>query len=202
MILKFAKYFVIILLLASCGNHKKELKEYGFKPKNTDNLNVSIRISDFDNYGKFLERLKNITCNDSISQIVLETENIVRNIYPIEYCEIPMFHPRFRNTFFIHRNSIFKNDLNVQFSELSNLMKQNFENLGKKADFADSPEKVLFIFELDENKGMNGIEKHLEVITKSYDSLETKNKLKITFWPKTDVIPVFENGELRFEIVE
>lgn len=196
--LNFAKYFVITMLLASCGNQKKEIKEYGFKQKDTDSLNVSVRISKFDNYENFLDRLKEIVCYDSIPKIVLETENNIRNIYPIEYCEIPMFHPRFRNTFFIQRDSIIKNERKVEFSELSALMKQNYENMEKKADFADSPEEVLFIFEYYENNGVDGIEKYLEAITESYGYIQAKEELKIAFWPKIDVIPEFENGELRY----
>jgi hypothetical protein len=202
MTLNFAKYLIIILLLASCGNQKKELKEYGFKQENADSLNVSVRISDFDNYENLIDRLKQIICYDSIPKIVLETNNKIRNIYPIEYCEIPMFHPRFRNTFFIQKDSIIKNERKVEFSELRKLMKQNFENMGENADFAESPEKVLFIFEFYENKGVEGIEKYLEIITKSYDSLETKYELKIIFWPKIDVIAEFENGELQYKRTE
>jgi len=202
MTLNFAKYLIILLLLASCGNQKKELKEYGFKQNNADSLNVSVRISEFDNYENLLNRLKAIVCYDSIPKIVLETENKIRNIYPIEYCEIPMFHPRFRNTFFIQKDSIIKNERKVEFSELSKLMKQNFENNGEKSDFADSPEKILFIFEFYENKGVDGIEKYLETITEAYDSLEITNELKIAFWPKIDVIPEFENGELQYKRIE
>ncbi len=200
--LNFAKFLIIILLLASCGNQKKEIIAYGFKQKSADSLTVSVRISDFDNYENFIDRLKQITCYDSIPKIVLETENKILNIYPIEYCEIPMFHPKFRNTFFIQKDSIIKNERKVEFSELSKLMKQNFDNMGEKADFADSPEKVLFIFEFYENKGVDGIEKYLETITESYDLLESKNELKIVFWPKIDVIVEFDNGELRYKNVE
>ncbi len=200
--LNFAKYLIIMLILASCGNQKKEVKEYGFKQNEKDSLEVSVRISEFKNYEKFLDRLKEIVCYDSIPKIVLETENKIRNIYPIEYCEIPMFHPRFRNTFFIQKDSIIKNERKVEFSELSVLMKQNFENMGEKADFADSPEKVLFIFEYYENKGVDGIEKYLEAITESYDFIDSKTELKIAFWPKIDVIPEFENGELKYKRTE
>lgn len=200
--LNFAKYLIIILLLASCGNQKKEIIEYGIKQKNADSLSVSVRISDFDNYENFIDRLKQITCYDSIPRIVLETENKILNIYPIEYCEIPMFHPKFRNTFFIQKDSIIKNERKVEFAELSKLMKQNFGNMGEKADFAESPEKVLFIFEFYENKGVDGIEKYLETITESYDLLQSKTELKIVFWPKIDVIVEYDNGELRYKNVE
>ncbi len=202
MTLNVAKYLIIILFLASCGNQKKELKEYGFKQKHAESVNVSVRISDFDNYENLIARFKQIICNDSIPKIVLETENKIRNIYPIEFCEIPIFHPRFRNTFFIQRDSIIKNERKVELSELSKLMKQNFENMGEKADFADSPEKVLFIFEFYENLGVDGIEKYLEIITESYDSLETNNELRIIFWPKIDVISEFKGGELQYKRTE
>jgi hypothetical protein len=200
--LNFPIYLIVILLLASCGNQKKEIKEYGFKQIETDSLGVSVRISEFDNYENFLDRLKEIVCYDSIPKIVLETENKIRNIYPIEYCETPMFHPRFRNTFFIQMDSIIKNERKVELSELSTLMKENFENMGVKAGFADSPEKVLFIFEYYEDKGVDGIEKYLKAITESYDYIQSENELKIAFWPKIDVMPEFENGELKYKTTE
>ena len=187
------------MILASCGNQKKEIKEYGFKLKDSDSLNVSIRISEFDNYENFLDQLKEIVCYDSIPNIVIETENQVRKVYPIEYCEIPMFHPRFRNTFFIGMDSIVKNERKVKISELSALMKQNYENMGVKEDFAENPEKVLFIFEYYEHKGMDGIEKYLKAITNSYDQIQSENELKIAFWPKIDVIYELENGELEYK---
>jgi len=179
--------------LASCGNQKKEIKEYGFKLKDSDSLNVSIRISEFDNYENFLDRLKEIVCYDSIPNIVIESENQVRNIYPIEYCEIPMFHPRFRNTFFIRMDSIVKNERKVEISELSALMKQNYENMGVKEDFADSPEKVLFIFEYYENKGVDGIEKYFIFFFCILIGNSTQNlkSLFITFnFLKDSVLPI------------
>ena len=74
--------------------------------------------------------------------------------------------------------------------------------MGEKADFAESPEKVLFIFEFYRNTGVDGIERYLEIITKSYDSLNTKEDLKITFWPKIDVIIELEDGELKYDKIE
>ncbi|WP_127137091.1 hypothetical protein [Flagellimonas oceanensis] len=200
--LNFAKYLIIAFLLASCRNQEKEVLEYGLNSKAANDLRVAVHISDFDNYKTFLDRLKEIVCSDSIPKIVLETENKIRNIYPIANCEIPMFHPRFKNTFFIQKDSIVKNERKVKFSELSMRMKQNFENMGEKPDFAESPEKVLFIFEFYRNKGVDGIERYLEIITKSYDSLKTKEDLKITFWPKIDVIIELDNEKLNYDKIE
>lgn len=146
-----------------------------------------MKIPEFDNYGILLDRLNEIICNDSIAKIIIETDNTKRNIYPIEYCEIPMFHPRNRNTFFVYRDSICKNERKVSHSYLSKLMAENFENMDKNSDFADSPEKVLFIFEFYAKKSTNGIEEQLEIITKSFDQLKTSNELKIAFWSKTDL---------------
>ncbi|MDF0708481.1 hypothetical protein [Flagellimonas okinawensis] len=200
--LNFAKYLIITFLLASCRNQEKATQEYGLKIKGANDLNVAVHMSDFDNYKIFLDRLNEIVCSDSIPKIVLETENKIRNIYPIVYCETPLVHPIFKNTFFIRRDSIVKNERKVKFSELSILMKENFENMGEKADFAESPEKVLFIFEFYRNTGVDGIERYLEIITKSYDSLNTKEDLKITFWPKIDVIIELEDGELKYDKIE
>ena len=60
-------------------------------------------------------------------------------------------------------------------------------------------EKVLFIFEYHENKGVDGIEKYLKEITDSYDDIQVESELKIAFWPKIDVVPEFDNGELRYK---
>ncbi|PQB05788.1 hypothetical protein [Aureitalea marina] len=168
---------------------KKEVKEYGFIMQNSDSSSVSVHISDFNSYGDFLQRLQDITCDDSIPRVVLESDKKTKHIYPLEYCDnAPFFHPRFRNTFFVQKDRIVKNECLVEYHDLKYSLNANFENFGKDPDLAESPDKVLFIFEIYENQGIEGIENHLEIITESYDSLRTKNGLKILFWPKIDVI--------------
>ena len=200
--LKLAKYVIIILVLMSCQNENKHLTEYGRFDKSKDSLNISIRIADFETYGEFLNRLTEIVCNDSIPKIVIETENNKRNIYPIVFCHPPSANPRPRNTFYIDEDSIYKNYRQVKPEELYQLMSRNFNNTEQDIELAEKPEKILFIFDYYENKKPNGVEKNLELITNAFDLLETKNELKIIFGPRIDLIPVFENGETRYEQVK
>ena len=67
--LKFAKYLIIILLLASCGNQENEIKNYGFPNKGNESSNVSLELLEFKNYGKLIDRIHGIVCNDSVPKI-------------------------------------------------------------------------------------------------------------------------------------
>ena len=200
--LNLAKYVVILFFLASCGMENKQLIEYGYITKSNDSLSVSIRVSEFKTYGEFLNRLNKIVCNDSIPKVVIENDKNIRNIYPLEFCNPPLANPRPRNTFYINKDSIYKNYRKIAPKELSSIMKSNFENLEQDIELAEKPEKILFIFEFYVKEKSIGVENYLELITKSYDLLNTKNELKIIFGPRIDIIPIFENGQLRYEQVE
>ena len=73
--LNFAKYLIIILLLTSCKNQETEIKNYGYPNNENGNLNVSLELSEFKNYGKLIDKLREISCNDSVPKIVI-TEQI------------------------------------------------------------------------------------------------------------------------------
>ncbi len=197
-----AKYLTVLLLLTSCGNPKTEFKEYGQKLHSTDSLNVAVRITDFNKYGNFLDEIERIACSDSLTQILIDDDETELRIYPIVNCEPPMFNPRNRNTFYIYKDSIFKNYKRIQPTDLSLIMDLNYNNQNNKINFADDPNRILFIFKYYEKGKMENIEKHLRTIAKAYDKVETQDPLKIIFWPKIDLKPVFENDTLRYETVE
>ena len=91
--LNIVKFLILILLISSCTNQKRELKEYGYAKKESDSSKVSLRLGDFITYGDFVDRIHEVTCNDSIPRIVIETKKNVRHIYPTEYCEPFIFDP-------------------------------------------------------------------------------------------------------------
>ena len=76
--LKFAKYLIITLLLASCGKQETEIKNYGFPKNERGSLNLSLELSEFKNYGKLIDRIREITCNDSIPKLVIKEKKIIK----------------------------------------------------------------------------------------------------------------------------
>lgn len=92
--LNFIKYLILFLVFASCEKQIKKIKNYGIEKRQNDNLSVSLKISEFNNYGTLINRVHKIKCNDSLPKIIIEHSNLTRNIYPIEHCEPIMFHPK------------------------------------------------------------------------------------------------------------
>jgi len=184
--LKFAKYLIIILLLAGCGNQETEIKSYGFPKNGNGNLNVSLELSEFNNYGKLIDRIRKTTCNDSIPKIVIKEKNLTRNIYPIEHCEPMIFDPNGKHYV------TFRKGKPYEWQSITEIL-PNSINKKLTEDFAyyrnsEKLESYLIIIESERNEKVDGIEKFIKSITQEYDELETDLKLNFAFW---EVVPHF-----------
>ena len=192
--LKFAKYLIITLLLASCGKQETEIRNYGFPKNDNGSLNLSLELSEFKNYGKLIDRIREITCNDSIPKIVVKEKNLIRNIYPTELCEPIIFDPDGKHYVTFRKGKAF------EWQTITEILT---DSLGNKltGDFtyyrnSDKPESYLIIIESERDEKVNGIEKFITSITKEYDKLGTDLELNFAFWevvPHLPPPPVNEN---------
>ncbi len=182
--LKFAKYLIIILLLASCGKQEIEIKNYGFPKDKKGSLNISLEFSEFKNYGNLIDKIREIKCNDSIPKIVIKEKNLIRNIYPTEHCEPMIFDPDGKHYVTFRKGKPF------EWQTITEILPGSFsKKLTEDFSYYRNSEKLenyLIIIESERNEKINGIEKFIIDITQEYDKLETDLKLNFVFW---EVVP-------------
>ncbi len=182
--LKFAKYLIIILFLASCVTQETEIKNYGFPKNGNESLNKPLELSEFKNYGKLIDRINGIVCNDSVPKIVIKGKNLIRNIYPIEHCEPMIFDPDGKHYVTFRKGKPF------EWQTITEILTDSLSSKLNK-DFAyyrnsEKPESYLIIIESERDEKVNGIEKFITNITKEYDKLGTDLELNFAFW---EVVP-------------
>ncbi|GAK97466.1 hypothetical protein JCM19294_2 [Nonlabens tegetincola] len=192
---KFVKYLIIILLLANCGKQETEIKNYGFPKNESGSLNVSLELSEFKNYGNLIDRIREITCNDSIPRIVIKEENIVRNIYPIEHCEPMIFDPKGKHYVSLAKGKFYKDHFSkeIKMDSLAWTLKNDFAYF-KVEDKTDVIKSYLMIFESNRNEKVDGIENFLTDLIQEYDKLKTELELNISFW---EVVPYLPPPEMK-----
>ena len=154
------------------------------KKKDSRNLNLSLELSEFKNYGKLIDRIREITCNDSIPKIVVKEKNLIRNIYPTELCEPIIFDPDGKHYV------TFRKGKPYEWQSITEIL-PNSINKKLTEDFAyyrnsEKLESYLVIIESERNEKINGIESFIKSITQEYDKLETDLELNFAFW---EVVP-------------
>ena len=181
--LNIAKLLILILLMSGCFGPGKKLKEYGYGKKGNDSLKVSLQLRKFKTYGEFLDRILEVTCNDSIPRIVIETKNIVRNIYPTIYCESSIFDPAGKHYITFDRGKIYQDHSlpEINLDSLSEMLLTDFAYY-YSSNLTDEPDNFFVIIESMRDEEAVGIENFLNTLAIKYDSLKTDVVLNITFW--------------------
>ncbi|SDF28056.1 hypothetical protein SAMN05421636_1491 [Pricia antarctica] len=192
--LNFAKYLIIVLLLASCGKQETEIKNYGFLKSENTSLNVPLELSQFKNYGILLDRIREITCNDSIANIVVKQKNLIRNLYPIEHCEPIKFDPKGKHYVSFEKGKAFQDHFSkeIKADDLSRILTTDFAY--PTSNESRIPESYLVIIESNRNEKVNGIEDFLTDLTHNFDKLNTKLELNVSFW---EVVPYMPPTEME-----
>lgn len=182
--LKFAQYLIILLFLSSCENQETQIKSYGF-PK-SGNLNVPLTLSEFNSYGKLIDRIREITCNDSIPKIVIKEKKMTRYIYLIEHCEPKIFDPNGKHYVTFRKGNPYEwqSIIEILPSSINKKLTEDFSYYRN----SEKPASYLVIIESERNEKVDGIEKFIKSITQEYDELETDLKLNFAFW---EVAPNF-----------
>jgi len=191
----FTKYLIFLMLLVSCGKHEREVKEYGMPKAKNDLLNVSLKFSEFKDYGMLIDRIKEITCNDSIPKIVVENKYLTRNIFPIEYCEPMIFDPKGKHYVSFEKGKAYKDGFSeeIQTNSLSRILENDFTHY-LTSNESEKPEYYMVIIESIRNEKLIGIEKFLSALTLEFDKLETTLELNIGFW---EVVPYISPPALK-----
>ncbi len=183
--------------MASCENQKSEIKNYGFPKSENDSLSTSLKLSEFKNYGMLINRIKEITCNDSIPKIVFKQKNLTRNIYPIEHCEPMIFDPDGKHYVSYSKGKFYKDHFSkeIKSDSLAWTLKNDFAYF-KVEDETDVIESYFVIIESNRNEKIDGIESFLMDLTKEYDKLKTELELNVSFW---EVVPYSSPPEIKKE---
>ena len=178
--LNFAKYVIIILLLVSCRNQETEVKNYGFPKNESGALDVSLKLSEFKNYGILIDRIREITCNDSIPKITIKQKSLILNVFPTEHCEPMIFDPASKHYVTFRKGKPY---------EWQTIIEILPDSLNKKLidDFSyyrnsKKLENYLIIIKSNRKEKINGIEKFIKDLTQEYDKLSTELELNFAFW--------------------
>ncbi|WP_194768699.1 hypothetical protein [Tamlana sp. I1] len=198
--LYFIKYLIFFLVFASCEKQVKGIKNYGIEKRLNDNLSVSLKISEFNDYGTLIDRIHEIKCNDSLPKIIIDSKNLIRNIYPIEHCEPILFSPKSKHYVTFVNGKLYHDSNNnyreIGMDSLTWILANDFTYY-RSNNASNKPESYLVIVESSRNENLKLIEKFLTNLTQEFDKLNSKLELNILFWedlPYLPPPPVTENG--------
>ncbi len=185
--MNFPKYLIVLLLLTGCVNQETKIKNYGFSKNKNVNLNVSLKLSEFKDYGILIDRINEITCNDSVPKIVIKQKNIIRNIFPTEHCEPMIFDPEGKHYVTFRKGKPFEWQTIIEIlpNSLSKKLTDDFTYYRN----SEKPENFLVIIESERKGKLNGIEKFIKDLTQEYDKLGTQLELNFAFWETIRYLP-------------
>ncbi|MDN3724202.1 CatA-like O-acetyltransferase [Aequorivita sp. SDUM287046] len=143
----FAKYLIILVLLTNCGKQETVIKNYGFPKSKNRSLNVPLELSQYKTYGILLDRIREVTCNDSIAKIVVKQKNLIRNLYPIEHCEPIKFDPKGKHYVTFNKGKAFLDHFSkeIKTDDLRRILTTDF--VYSTSNKSDIPESYLIIIE-------------------------------------------------------
>lgn len=195
MYLKFANYLIIILLSTGCGKQETEIKNYGYPKNESGSFNVCLELSKFMNYGQLIDRIREISCNDSIPKIVIKEKNLVRNIYPIEYCEPMVFDPDGKYFVSFAKGKFYKDHISkeIMADSLDWLLRNDFA-YSKIKNETVVIKSYFIIIESNRNERIDGIENFLNKVCQEFDKQKTELELNISFW---EVVPCLPPPEIE-----
>lgn len=170
-------YILLLSILISCSGTDKELKAYGYVRHDFEKYNgftgVSLNIDSFENYGALVEDIYARSCDNLSPYIEIENDSYMGGVFPLLMCDPPPWRSLERNTFYISKLGIYKNNVLIEPDDLEALVIKNYLNNGESPNFAENASKVMFIFEFPKETELNVIVDKLIQITNIYD--KTKN---------------------------
>ena len=162
---------------------------------------MSLRIHEFKDYEQFVDRIREISCNDSIPKIIIEKKGEIRNIYPLEHCEPIIFDPKEKHYVTFRGGKAYRAStiIEIDSDSLGSKLTEDFAYY-RNSNESEKPESYLVIVESMPSDKMDGIENFLVDLTCEFDNLNTKLNLNISFWevvPYTPPPPAIEDDEIK-----
>ena len=193
-VLKIIFLLILFLTINNCIDYnpkKKQIvyKDYGRLIQGNDSLNVELHLDDFGVFQELIDRSEEIICNDSLPVLIIENDSLVKTIYFNNQC--PTGAPilvRYKNVIEIHNDSVVKNNKFYSKDSLGIILRGDIENLGKKPELSDSPDKLLIYISYSVN-GIKKIEKTLDILTNEYESMTGRTDIKITLQQRVYIPP-------------
>ena len=185
--MKYIQIFIILLTLSACGQnseHKTVGKteiNFGLLENENDSIAVELKINNFNDWKKLIERTEQIVCNDSLPKITLENDSLIKRIYLRNFCweGVSCILIKQRNIIEIHNNTVNKSDgIFYPLDSLSKVLKRDLENNGKNPKLSDNPEKLLIYISYD-NNGIEKLKSTLNKLTQAFEQVTDRKDLKI-----------------------
>lgn len=194
--IKILSLILMFLTLFSCQNSeqksvKKTEMDFGLLENENDSIAVELKLNEFENWKKLLERTEQISCNDSLPKITIENDSLIKRVYLRNFCweGVGCILIRQRNTIEIHNDTINKMyDNFYPLDSLPGVLKRDWENNGKNPKLSDNPEKLLIYISYDKN-GIEKLSNTLNRLTQAFEQVTDRKDLKILLNEKIFVPP-------------
>lgn len=165
---------------------KKIELDFGLLGNENDSIAVELKLNEFNNWKKLIERTEQISCNDSLPKITIENDSLIKRIYLRNFCweGVGCILIRQRNTIEIHNDTINKSyDNFYPMDSLPKVLKRDLENNGKNPKLCDNPDKLLVYISYDKN-GIEKLPNTLNRVTHAFEQVTDRKDLKILLYEK------------------
>lgn len=173
------KIFGLLVLTSFIFSCQKEnhIKDFGKWTSLNDSLRVDLNLKSFDSLPQLLEKIEDISCNDSFPSIKIANR---KRIYLINSCMrgISCRLIKRKNILELQNDTIKKRWLKFPLDSLENVLNRDYHNNGKDFMYSDRPDKLIIRISTDSN-GFDEINNKLELITDIYERITDTTDVKI-----------------------
>ena len=171
---------------------KKIEKDFGLYENESDSIAVELKLNEFNNWNKLLERTDKIVCNDSLPKITVTTNNELKTIYFHNPCSenIDCALIKQRNIIEIQNDKITKNyEYFFPLDSLESFLRRDIENNGKNPKLSENPDKLLIYISYNDKNGFKTLPNTLDHLTEAYNQITNKLDIKIFLTELIDFVP-------------
>jgi hypothetical protein len=195
--IKISSLIILILCIFGCQNAeqkpiKKIEKDFGLYENESDSIAVELKLNEFNNWNKLLERTDKIVCNDSLPKITVTTNNELKTIYFRNPCSenIDCALIKQRNIIEIQNDKITKNyEYFFPLDSLESFLRRDIENNGKNPKLSENPDKLLIYISYNDKNGFKTLPNTLDHLTEAYNQITNKLDIKIFLTELIDFVP-------------
>ncbi len=179
--LKVIPIIAILLLMLSCNEKQETIKRYG--PSNIhEGAERYLNLEEIQSYYQLTEFIEKTICENERPVINFETSKATKELIPVNNCEMIKWDPNPRDIItFQKTDGVLKSNKVYPIDSISYILKNDFNNTSKNADFTSTPEKLILIIEQTMDSDISKLQDLLSRITEAYDEIDTSNSLRVLF---------------------